>query len=273
MYPMAHLFQRKVDYMTLPYAPTFSLSGKKALVIGASSGIGQGCALALAESGAHVICAARNKSQLEITVKTIVARGGSAELLNIDVTDLPKLEAALNNIERLDIVVNSAGIARHTLAVNTSIDDYDAVMDINLKSAYFLSVYAANVMRRKNGNCDPTGGSIIHISSQMGHVGGAERALYCASKHGLEGMVKAMAIEWGQDNIRVNTVCPTFINTPLAAETINDPKKLQWIEGNIKLPRLGKVEDVMGAVIYLTSDAATLITGTSLLIDGGWTAS
>lgn len=146
-------------------------------------------------------------------------------------------------------------------------------MDINLKSAYFLSVYAANVMRNQGGDNDKKGGSIIHISSQMGHVGGAERTVYCASKHGLEGMVKAMAIEWGQDNIRVNTICPTFIDTPLAVHTINDPEKRHWIEENIKLNRLGKVEDVMGAVIYLASDAATLMTGTSLLIDGGWTAS
>lgn len=273
MYLTVPQFQLKVNYMNLPYAPTFSLNGKQALVIGASSGIGQGCALALAESGAHVICAARNQSQLETTVSTIVERGGSAEALSIDVTELGKLESALNNIEKLDIVVNSAGIARHALAIDTTAEDYDAIMETNLKSAYFLSVYAANVMRNQGGDNDKKGGSIIHIGSQMGHVGGAERTVYCASKHGLEGMVKAMAIEWGQDNIRVNTICPTFIDTPLVIDTVNDPEKRRWIEGNIKLNRLGKVEDVMGAVIYLASDAATLITGTSLLIDGGWTAS
>jgi 2-deoxy-D-gluconate 3-dehydrogenase len=115
-------------------------------------------------------------------------------------------------------------------------------------------------------------GSIIHVSSQMGHVGGLERAVYCASKHGLEGMVKCMAIEWGQHQIRVNTVCPTFIKTPLTAATFDNPERVAWIVDKIKLDRIGEVQDIMGAVVYLASDASALVTGTSLLIDGGWTA-
>lgn len=164
----------------------------------------------------------------------------------------------------LDVAVNSAGLARHGPALETTPEDYDAVMAVNLRGAYFLSVEAAKCM----GN----GGSIIHVSSQMGHVGGIDRALYCASKHGLEGMIKSMAIEWGRARIRINSVCPTFIRTPLTASTFDNPERAAWIAEKIKLGRVGEVEDIMGAVLYLASDAASLVTGTSLLVDGGWTA-
>jgi NAD(P)-dependent dehydrogenase (short-subunit alcohol dehydrogenase family) len=139
------------------------------------------------------------------------------------------------------------------------------VMGVNLRAAYFLSIAAAKCMAG-------TGGSIIHISSQMGHVGGIDRAVYCASKHGLEGMIKSMAIEWGKQQIRINSICPTFIRTPLTAQTFDNPERVAWLEEKIKLGRVGEVEDVMGAVLYLASDASSLVTGTSMLIDGGWTA-
>ena len=253
--------------MTLPRTPSFGLDGKRALVTGASSGIGRGCAAALAESGAHVVCVARGLDKLAATVDTMRREGFSAEALPLDMSDLDGLRAALEQQGAFDIVVNSAGLARHAPALETVLDDYDAVMNLNLRAAYFLSVSAARAMiaRRK-------GGSIIHISSQMGHVGGIDRAVYCASKHGLEGMVKAMAIEWGPHAIRINTICPTFIRTPLAAQTLDIPERRKWIEDKIKLGRVGEVEDIMGAVVYLASDASALVTGTSLLIDGGWTA-
>lgn len=252
--------------MTLPRTPSFRLDGKRALVTGASSGIGQGCAVALAEAGAHVVCAARGADKLAATVDAMTAQGWSAEALVLDMADLDALNAALDG-PSFDVVVNSAGLARHSAAFDTTPEDYDAVMGLNLRSAYFLSAGAARGMKAAG-----RGGSIIHISSQMGHVGGIDRAVYCASKHGLEGMVKAMAIEWGPLGIRINTVCPTFIRTPLTEGTFADPDRVAWIAEKIKLGRVGEVEDIMGAVAYLASDASALVTGTSMLIDGGWTA-
>ncbi len=251
--------------MTLPRTPSFRLDGRRALVTGASSGIGLACAAALAGAGAHVVCAARSGEKLRTLTTEIAAEGGSAEALTFDLADLDALAAAMETQSPFDVVVNSAGMARHSPALETRPQDYDAVMGLNLRAAYFLSAHAARKMPER-------GGSIIHVGSQMGHVGGIERALYCASKHGLEGMVKAMAIEWGPRNIRVNTICPTFIRTPLTAATFDDPDRVAWLEGKIKLGRVGEVEDIMGAVLYLASDAASLVTGTALMVDGGWTA-
>lgn len=251
----------------LPCTPSFRLDGKTALVTGASSGIGQACAAALAEAGAHVVCAARNADNLDRTVAAIRAEGWSAESLPLDMADLQSLDAALSDRPAFDIVVNSAGLARHGAALDTTIADYDAVMGINLRAAYFLSTRSAAAMKAAGVK-----GTIIHISSQMGHVGGIDRAVYCATKHGLEGMVKAMAIEWGRLGIRINTICPTFIRTPLAEQTLADPERRAWIEEKIKLGRLGEVEDIMGAVLYLAGDASGLVTGSSLRVDGGWTA-
>jgi NAD(P)-dependent dehydrogenase (short-subunit alcohol dehydrogenase family) len=251
--------------MPLPKTPSFRLDGKRALVTGASSGIGQACAVALAEAGAHVICVARGADRLQAGVDEMIEQGWSAEALVLDMGDLDALKTAIDAQRGLDIVVNSAGTARHSAALETTPEDYDAVMHLNLRAAYFLSSYTAARMQ----DC---GGSIIQISSQMGHVGGVDRAVYCASKHGLEGMVKAMAIEWGPRQIRVNTICPTFIRTPLTAATFDNPERTAWIAEKIKLGRVGEVEDIMGAVLYLASDASALVTGTSMLIDGGWTA-
>lgn len=251
---------------TLPRTPSFSLSGKTALVTGASSGIGQGCAVALAEAGAHVVCAARGADKLAETVGALTDAGHSAEALSLDQNDLAVL-APLMAERAFDVVVNSAGLARHGPAIETTPEDYDAAMGLNLRSAYFLSAYTAKALIAAGKP-----GSIIHISSQMGHVGGIDRAVYCASKHGLEGMVKAMAIEWGPSQVRINTVCPTFIRTPLTQSTFDNPERAAWIKEKIKLGRVGEVEDIMGAVLYLASDAAALVTGTSMLIDGGWTA-
>jgi len=253
--------------MTLPRTPSMTLTGKRALVTGASSGIGQGCAVALAEAGAHVVCAARGVERLQATVGEMAGQGWSSEALALDVSDLEAMKAALAEQAAFDIVVNAAGYAKHSPAVETEPNDFDAVMNINLRGAYFLSVWAAKTMQDAGIE-----GSIIHISSQMGHVGGVDRAVYCASKHAVEGMVKAMAIEWGKSRIRINTICPTFIRTPLTEPTFADPARVAWIEEKIKLGRVGAVEDIMGAVLYLASPASALVTGTSMLIDGGWTA-
>ena len=253
--------------MTLPQTPSFRLDGKRALVTGASSGIGLACAAALAESGAHVIMAARGADKLEAAVAEVGDAGFSAEALVLDVADVDAVKHAVSGLSPLHVLVNSAGIARHTPAVETTVEDYDAVTDINMKGAYFLSVEAARGMIDADIK-----GSIINISSQMGHIGGIDRAVYCATKWGVEGMTKAMAIEFGPNGIRVNTLAPTFIRTPLAEQTLANPERKAWVESKIKLGRIGEVEDIMGPVVFLASDASALITGTSLLVDGGWTA-
>jgi len=253
--------------MKLPQTPSMNLTGKRALVTGASSGIGQGCAVALAEAGADVTCAARGMERLTATVEAMQAKGWTAGAQALDIGDLKAIDALFADAPAFDIVVNAAGLARHSPALQTKPDDFDAVMNVNLRGAYFLSARAAEAMMTSGLE-----GSLIHISSQMGHVGGIDRAVYCASKHGLEGMVKAMAIEWGPARIRINTICPTFIRTPLTEVTFDNPERVKWIEEKIKLGRTGEVEDIMGAVLYLASPASALVTGTSLLIDGGWTA-
>lgn len=253
--------------MQLPATPSFSLRGKRALVTGATSGIGLGAATALARAGAHVICVARRAGPLAEVVAAMEREGLSCEALPLDITDVDTTRETLGTIDAVEIVVNSAGMARHGPALDTTPEDFDAVMHVNLRAAYFLSTAAARRMIDSG-----TRGSIVHVSSQMGHVGGIDRGVYCASKHALEGMVKSMAIEWGPHGVRINTLCPTFIRTPLGEQTLADPARRAWIEDKIKLGRVGEVEDIMGAVVYLCSEASSLVTGTSLLVDGGWTA-
>lgn len=251
----------------LPKTPSFRLDGRRALIAGGSSGIGLGCAVALAEAGAHVVMAARGEKRLRDAVNEIQTAGYSAEPLILDITDTDAMREKLAPFGAFDVLVNSAGIARHTPALQTDPADYDAVMAANVKGAHFLAVGVAHGMVDAGKS-----GSIITISSQMGHVGGVDRSVYAASKHAVEGMTKSMAIEWGPLGIRVNTICPTFIRTPLTEQTFERPERVRWIEEKIKLGRVGEVEDIMGAVVFLASDASALITGTSLLVDGGWTA-
>ena len=253
--------------MQLPTMPSFSLKGRSALVVGASSGIGTACAVELAEYGAKVTVAARRKEKLEILVNQMKKRNYEVQILVMDINNVEETKEIITCHNPYDILVNSAGIAKHSAAKDTVLDDYDIVMKTNLRGAYFLtqSVSKKLIASKKAG-------SLINISSQMGLVGGQERAVYCASKHAVEGFTKAMAIELGVHNIRVNTICPTFILTEMTQKTFEDPEKRNWIESKIKIGRIGKIEDIMGAVVYLASDASSLVTGSSLLVDGGWTA-
>lgn len=253
--------------MKLPRTPSFRLDGRRALVAGGSSGIGLGCAAALAEQGAEVTIAARNAARVEEVVAAMRAEGWRAEALALDVTDIAATRAAVAERGPFDILVNSAGLARHAPALETTEEDFDAVMAVNTKAAYFLAQAVARGLTEAGRP-----GSIIQISSQMAHVGGLERAVYCGSKHAVEGFTKAMAIEWGPLGIRVNTICPTFIRTPLTEQTFSRPEMVDWVQSKIKLGRIGTVEDIMGATLYLASDASALVTGTSLVVDGGWTA-
>lgn len=252
---------------SLPKCPSFRLDGQRALVAGASSGIGLAAAAALAEAGAEVTLAARRRERLEAAADAIRGSGGSADVLELDVADIASTEEAVGASGPYDILVNSAGMARHGPALKATAADFDAVVQVNLRGAFFL----ARAVARGLIEADRPG-SILTISSQMGHVGGPDRAVYCATKHAVEGFTKAMALEWGPHGIRVNTICPTFIRTELTEQTFEDPDRRAWIERKICLGRIGEVEDIMGAVVFLSSSAAALVTGTSLVVDGGWTA-
>lgn len=253
--------------MQLPQTPSFNLSGKRALVAGASSGIGLACAVALGQAGADVTLTARSTDKLENVVTAMQAAGLSAQSFKMDVSDIPATQAQVAEHGPFDILVNSAGLARHGPALDTTEEDFDAVSALNLKGAYFLTQAVAKGLIAAGKR-----GSLINVTSQMAHVGGIDRAVYCGTKHGVEGFTKAMAIEWAPKGIRVNTVCPTFIRTALTEATFQDPEKVKWLEEKIKLGRVGEVTDIMGPVVYLASDASALMTGTHLLIDGGWTA-
>jgi NAD(P)-dependent dehydrogenase (short-subunit alcohol dehydrogenase family) len=253
--------------MKLPRTPSFRLDGRRALVTGASSGIGLGCAAALAEQGAHVVLAARSRAKLDEAAAAFEAERRPVAALEMDVADVEATARLVEENGPFDILVNSAGAARHGPAAETAPEDFDRVADLNVRGAYFVTQAVARGLLAAGKP-----GSLINISSQMGHVGGLDRAVYCASKHALEGFTKAMAIEWGRHGIRVNTLCPTFIRTPLTEGTFANPDRVRWIEERIKLGRTGVVEDIMGAVVFLASDASALVTGSALMIDGGWTA-
>ena len=251
----------------LPRTPSSRLDGRSALVTGASSGIGLGCAMALAEAGAHVTLVARGAEKLEAVAKAMAAEGFAVDAVPADVADVEAMRSLASERGPFDVLVNNAGLARHGPALDAEPHDFDAVQSLNLRATYFLSqAVARGLVAAKRP------GSIVTISSQMGHVGGIDRSVYCATKHAVEGMTKAMAIEWGPHSIRVNTIGPTFIRTPLTAATFANPERAAWIADKIALPRVGEVEDIMGAVLFLASDQSAMVTGTSLLVDGGWTA-
>ncbi|MEL6685972.1 MAG: SDR family oxidoreductase [Pseudomonadota bacterium] len=253
--------------MTLPQTPSFRLDGKRALVAGGSSGIGLACAVALAEAGAEVTISARSAAKMDAVVGQMRDAGFTVQAIAMDVTDIAATEASVAEYGPFDILVNSAGLAIHSPAVDTKEADFDAVSDINFKGAYFLTRAVAKGLQDAGKP-----GSLINITSQMAHVGGIDRAVYCGTKFAVEGFTKAMAIEWGKQGIRVNTICPTFIRTPLTEQTFSNPERVAWIMDKIKLGRVGEVTDMMGPVVYLASDASALMTGTHMLIDGGWTA-
>jgi NAD(P)-dependent dehydrogenase (short-subunit alcohol dehydrogenase family) len=256
-----------LDPVTLPTTPSFRLDGKRALVTGAGRGIGLAAASALAQAGAHVTLAARSRDEIEAAASALRGAGHAADALQLDVTDLTAMQKAVSTAAPFDILFNNAGTNRPAPFVDVKVEDFDAIFAINVRAAFFA---AQAVARRllESGRA----GSIINVSSQMGHVGGARRTVYCASKHAMEGFTKAMAIELAPHNIRVNTIAPTFIETPMTRPFLENPAFREDVLKKIKFGRLGQLEELMGAVVFLASNASSLMTGTSMVIDGGWTA-
>jgi NAD(P)-dependent dehydrogenase (short-subunit alcohol dehydrogenase family) len=253
--------------VTLPQTPSFRLDGRRALVTGAGRGIGLALAAALADAGSEVTLIARSGDEIGLAAQQLNGRGNRTTAEVLDVSDLPAVEAFFAERPAFHVLVNNAGTNRPMPMQEVSEADYDAVLDLNLKSAYFVAQGCVRRMLAEQAR-----GSLIHISSQMGHVGGPNRSLYCASKWALEGVSKAFALDLAAYGIRSNTIAPTFIETPMTRPFLADPAFRDSVLAKIKLGRLGTVEDLMGAALFLASDASALVTGTSLVVDGGWTA-
>jgi NAD(P)-dependent dehydrogenase (short-subunit alcohol dehydrogenase family) len=253
--------------MRLPAFSGFRLDGKRALVTGGSRGLGLASGVALAQAGAEVTLAARSAAELEAACTAIRTEGGRADFLVLDVTDPAAVKREIGNRPPFQVLLNNAGMNRPKLLTETPDEDIDAVFALNVKAAFYVAREVARGLQAHN-----LPGSIINVSSQMGHVGSPRRTLYCASKHALEGMSKALAWELGPAGIRVNTLCPTFIDTAFTAAMFEDAAFRQFVIDKIALGRLGRVDEVMGPIVFLASDASSLMTGSALMLDGGWTA-
>ena len=245
----------------------FRLDGKRALVTGAGRGLGATMAAALASAGAHVMLIARSPDEIERVCAEIVAAGGTSATAKLDVTHATEVEAFFAARAPFNVLVNNAGTNRPAPLVETADANIEAVFNLNVMAAFRMAREVARGLIAHGQS-----GSIINVSSQMGHVGSVNRTVYCASKHAIEGMTKALAWELGPHNIRVNSLCLTFIETPLTAPMLANPDFRNWVVGNIALNRVGRADEVCGPVVFLASDESSLMTGSALMIDGGWTA-
>jgi NAD(P)-dependent dehydrogenase (short-subunit alcohol dehydrogenase family) len=218
-----------------------------------------------------VLLVSRTRSELEAIQNEITGAGGRAKVLVSDVTDIHQFGSVVDRLERLDILINNAGMNIPELFVDVSEDHLDKMIGLNVRAAFLVAQAAARKMIEAPDRA-VKGGAIINISSQMGHVGAEQRTVYCMTKHAIEGLTKAMAVELAPNNIRVNAVAPTFLETPMTASFFADAEFRNWVLSRIPLGRIGRMEEVAGAIVFLASPAGSLITGTSLVIDGGWTA-
>jgi NAD(P)-dependent dehydrogenase (short-subunit alcohol dehydrogenase family) len=252
-------------------AAWFRLDGRIALVSGAGRGIGRSVAFALAGAGAEVLLMARTRDEIEDAAAGIRESGGAARAVPCDVTDAAALAQAFAAMARLDVLVNSAGTNIPEPFVEVSEAHLDTLIELNVKAAFRVAQAAARKMLEAADRKE-RGGAIANISSQMGHVGAVNRTVYCMTKHALEGLTKAMALELAPYNIRVNAVAPTFVETPLTAPMFARADFGEWVRARIPMGRLGQLDEVAAAVVFAVSPAAALMTGASLVIDGGWTA-
>ncbi len=251
----------------LSAAPSFRLDGRRALVTGAGRGIGEAAARALAASGAHVTLAARSTGEIEAGAAAIIASGGKADAMVLDVTDIDAVRAKIAAAEPFDVLINNAGTNRPAPFLEVKLEDFDHVMGLNVRAAYFVAqAVAQRLVAAKKG------GSIVNVSSQMGHVGSARRTVYCATKHAMEGFTKAMAIDLASHGIRVNSIGPTFLDTPMTRPFFENQAFKADVLSRIKLGRLGTLDEVAAGIVFLASDASALMTGSALVMDGGWTA-
>jgi NAD(P)-dependent dehydrogenase (short-subunit alcohol dehydrogenase family) len=249
-----------------PETPSFRLDGKRALVTGASSGIGEAAAIALAQAGAHVFLAARRIEPMQATVDTLRTRGLQAEAIAMDVTDRPATRDAIARHGPFDILVNNAGRNTREPFLEVSDAALDAMLDLNIRAAFTVAQAVAQGMVQA-GN----GGAIINVGSVNGHVARETISVYVATKHAIEGLTKTMALELGRHGIRVNTLCPTWIATPLVRPMLDDPGTAAMMLSRLPIGRIGEVEDIMGVIVFLASPAAAMVTGAPLLVDGGQT--
>lgn len=251
--------------------PSFRLDAQVALVTGAGGGLGAGVAIGLAEAGAEVLLVGRTRATLEDTAQVIAGFGGRSRLCVCDVTRAAEVRALFGALPRLDVLINNAGTNFPEPFVDVSDAHLDSMLDLNVRAAFVVAQAAVRKMLE-----DPArgqrGGAVINMSSQMGHVGSPNRTVYCMTKHALEGLTKAMAVELAPHRIRVNSIGPTFTETPLVKRIMNTPERREFMLSRIPLGALARVEDIMAAAVYLASPAAAMITGTHLIVDGGWTA-
>jgi NAD(P)-dependent dehydrogenase (short-subunit alcohol dehydrogenase family) len=245
----------------------FRIDGKRALVTGAGRGIGLAAAEVLAAFGAEVTLVSRSAAEISAATRRIVAAGGKADYIVLDVTDTAAMRRCINERPPFDILVNNAGTNRPGPFVDVEPEAFDAVTDLNVKASFFVAQAVVRVLLKHDRP-----GSIINMSSQMGHVGAESRTIYCATKFAIEGLTKSMAVELARHGIRVNSLCPTFIETPMTEPFFSDKDFSEKVLSKIKIGRVGQTSDLAGALVLLASDASSLMTGASIIVDGGWTA-
>ncbi|WP_454743568.1 SDR family NAD(P)-dependent oxidoreductase [Cupriavidus necator] len=255
----------------IPILPSFRLDGRTALVTGAGAGIGAAIAGALAEAGAEVVLVSLHAGELNAVAAQIEAAGGRVRTRECDVTNLSAVQALIDDLPQLDITVNNAGTNIPEPFVDVTEEHLDFMCNLNVRATFLVSQASVRKMLQASDRRE-RGGVVINISSQMGHIGSPNRTVYCMNKHAIEGLTKAMAVELAEQGIRVNSVGPTFVDTPLVRKIVDTPEKQQFLLSKIPMGHMAKVQDIAAAVLYLASPAAAMVTGTCLLVDGGWTA-